>query len=78
MFVLEAVSDIDVWDSKLNANLPAIKFEYTFEIGERLRYPNQLGLYLISWRSSFSWRCNQEAHAISIYMLRRIFFPKFF
>lgn len=34
LFVLEAVSDIDVWDSKLNANLPAIKFEYTFEIGE--------------------------------------------
>lgn len=47
MFVLEAVSDFDVWDSKLNANMPAIKFEYAFEIGETSRYPSQLGLYLI-------------------------------
>lgn len=47
LFVLEVrVRGTDVWDSKPNANLSGITFEYAFESGERLRYPNQLRLYL--------------------------------
>lgn len=47
LIVPEAMSCTDVWHSKLNANLPAIMFVFAFESGETLRYPNQLGLYLI-------------------------------